>query len=187
MKEASVHPASGQKLKASNFSVNLHHPPREQPLIWTQELLLLWEIITNSKNLIITTQIYPHLPTKKVEWIKKNSTMIFLNGRNMDDQFLFCFFQAFLNGHRFLLQLKKKPLYFKNQIFLELKTWKYISSDELFFNTEWVNSYKRLAVMIDDISKSCFVIIIWCKQCVTHHLGRWCNVMGKNLSQVWSI
>ena len=25
--------------------------------------------------------------------------MIFLNGRNMDDQFLYCFFQAFLNEH----------------------------------------------------------------------------------------
>ena len=67
--KASVHMASGQKLKASNFSVNLYHPPREQPLIWTQELLLLSEIITNSKNLMITMQIYPYLPTKKLEWI----------------------------------------------------------------------------------------------------------------------
>lgn len=129
--EASVHMASGQKLNASNFSVNLYHPPREQPLIWTQELLLLSEIITNSKNLIITMQIYAHLPTKKLEWTFKKSTMMFLNGRNMDDQFLYCFFQTFLNEHRFFLQLKKTHFILKIKIFLELNTWKYISSDKL--------------------------------------------------------
>ena len=102
--ETSVHMASGQKLKASNFSVNLYYPPREQPLIWTQELLLLSEIITNSKNLIITMKYIDICLPKNWNEFKKSSTMIFLNGRNMDDQFLYCFFQAFLNEHRFLLQ-----------------------------------------------------------------------------------
>ena len=57
--------------------------------------------------------------------------MVFLNGRNTDYHFLFCFIQTFCNEYRFLLQLKNP--YIKNQIFPGLKTWKYISSDEPVF------------------------------------------------------
>lgn len=68
---------------------------------------------------------------------------------------------------------KKKTLYFKNQIFLELKTGNtFLLMNFFFLNTERVNSYKMLAIVIDDVSNYCFVIIIRCKQYVTHHLGR---------------
>lgn len=49
----------------------------------------------------------------------------------MDDHFLFCFSQTLLNEYRLLLQLKKHFILKKDQIFLELNTWKYIFSNEL--------------------------------------------------------